>query len=567
MNCVFVAQPFRVVSVAAFALTCLMTGSTAVAQLETRGATKLSNTPYGAVSGDFNRDGKLDLAVAGGVLSVLRGRGDGTFQKPVIIASSTLSLYIAAADFNGDGNLDLVIDGPNNAISVYLGNGDGTFQSPLVSPTSDSPTLLVAGDFNNDHKVDLAIIDPPYISVLLGNGDGTFQAPIDNNSFLGARSMAVGDFNNDHRLDVVVSGSEGGTNSWGLLLGNGDGTLQPAIINYLDYTPGTIAAGDLNHDGNVDVVLGSGFGPSDVAVYLGNGDGTFQSPGSYGPVGGGLVVADLNGDGNLDIVTTGVYLIYGNGDGTFGSPQLFPAGKSPWWMLTGDFNGDHKPDVVLSDTILGEVMLLNTGVVNFSPSTPVSFPTQLVNTTSRAKTVKLTNTGNTALSITSVNASGPFHTSNTCGDSVAAGGGCEIKVAFSPLKTGPQQGLVTIADSASSKPQVIEVSGIGTDINLSPNPMKFGSQKVGTKSAPQQMAITNDSNNEVIFSAIGARTKDFVISGTGNCTNQALAPGGTCYVTVTFTPTKTGTRSATLNVGDDAAGSPQTAALMGTGAN
>jgi len=102
-------------------------------------------------------------------------------------------------------------------------------------------------------------------------------------------------------------------------------------------------------------------------------------------------------------------------------------------MLVGDFNGDGKLDVVMSDNILGEIMMINTGAVNFSPSSAVSFPSRLINTTSGPRAVKLTNTGTTALSISSVKISRQFQSSNDCGNSVAAGASCIISVRF-PLR-------------------------------------------------------------------------------------------------------------------------------------
>jgi hypothetical protein len=536
-----------------------------LAQLETRGITKIPYSPFSVVSADFNRDGKLDIAVSGGALSVLLGNGDGTFQKPVIY-SSQLGIPIAVGDFNGDGKLDLVRGGPGNAVSVFLGNGDGTFQAPLVSPATEAPTFIAVADFNHDHKLDLALIDPPYISVLLGNGDGTFQVPSDNSSFPDYPVwLAVGDFNNDHRPDVAVVGYFGSSTDVGVLLGNGDGTLQPSLTYPLNYPPVSLAAGDFNRDGNLDVAISIKFGG--IAVLLGNGNGSFQPEVDYTLGESDVVAVDFNGDGKLDLVTAGVYLLLGNGDGTFGPAQLFPAGKSLGSMLIGDFNGDHKPDVIISDSILGEIAMLNTGVVNFSPSSPVSFPSQLIDTTSGAKTVKLTNNGATSLSINSIKVSGPFHTTDTCGAAVAAGTSCTISSTFSPVKPGLQQGLITIVDSASSKPQVVEVSGMGTALKLSPPALNFGRQKVHTTSPPQQITVTNESNTTVTFTTIaigGKDSNDF--AETQNCGSQ-LAGGASCMASVTFTPTKLGLRSAVAAFEVVGGANPDSVVLTGTGTN
>src|ERR1022692_1416909 len=538
------------------------------AQFETRATQAIPGEVFGVVAGDFNHDGKLDIAVIGDYLSVLLGNGDGTFQHPVNYTG--LGGWIAVGDFNGDGNLDLATCDATNSVSVFLGNRDGTFQSPKTSMTTGLCRFVVVGDFNGDHKLDVAIIDPPYVSVLLGNGDGTFQAPIDNSSFVGSQSLAVGDFNNDHLLDVAVAGSFGGSANIGVLLGNGNGTLQSSLTYSLSSTPNLVAAGDFNRDGNLDLAVGFEFGG--VAVFLGEGNGSFLPEVDYGTYGGtGEVYAsDFSGDGALDLAVAGApgfSELVNRGDGTFGLAQYFPAGRYAYALGVGDFNGDHKPDVVYLDSTLGVTTLLNTGALSFSPTTPLDFPTaQLVSTTSAPINIKMTNNGTKEVSVRSVNASAQFGATDNCGSTIAGGASCNLSVVFEPTSAGPQSGLVKLADGASSKAQVLEVSGRGTFVALSPNPLKFGDQKVGTQSSPQQFAITNEGSEALTITKIGISgvdPKDFPLSETTNCVNQTLAAGAACNILATFTPKQAGRRVATILVHDTGAGSPEIANVTG----
>ena len=184
----------------------------------------------------------------------------------------------------------------------------------------------------------------------------------------------------------------------------------------------------------------------------------------------GVAAADLNGDGILDLVSSSadvtrgwVAIFLGNGDGTFKKATLYPTADFPWGIAVADFNGDHLVDVTVADEGGAvEDVLLNTGVVSFSPTTEITFKKQKHGTTSPPQTVTLTNTGKSSLKISSMNATGQFGMTTTCKASVAPGASCTIKVTFSPQTQGAKSGTVSINDSASKKPQVIALSGDGT---------------------------------------------------------------------------------------------------------
>jgi hypothetical protein len=253
---------------------------------------------YAIVVGDFNGDNKPDLATANAAnstVSVLLGNGDGTFQTNVDypIANQPDPLRggsIVTADFNGDGALDLAVAGGGH-VCLLLNTGVGTFQAFV--DLGITAQWLVSADFNGDGKADLAIAVGTQVAVLLGNGDGTFQVPMKVNVPGGV--LAAGDFNGDGKADLVVF-----QNGISVLLGNGDGTFQSAV-NYS--TAGQTWAGgvgDFNGDGKTDIAA---LGSAGLSVFINSGDGTFQAGMTYGAGSGtsGLAIADLDGDGKPDI--------------------------------------------------------------------------------------------------------------------------------------------------------------------------------------------------------------------------------------------------------------------------
>src|SRR5208282_2588854 len=208
--------------------------------------------------------------------------------------------------------------------------------------------------------------------------------------------------------------------------------------------------------------------------------------------------------------------------------------------------------------------IVNSGVaVTLSPAS-LSFGDQVLNTTSAAKTVTVTNTGSATLDISSITASANFAVSkNTCGATLGAGKKCKVSVTFTPTELGLLKGSLTFTDNAPNSPQTVTLSGTGIQpVTLVPGSATYGKRKVGTTSKAKTFTLTND-QTETLTRIVIATSGDFTVSAT-TC-GTSLAANEKCRIKVTFTPTETGTRTGELSVSDSASNSPQTASLTGTG--
>ena len=330
---------------------------------------------------DVNGDGKPDLIVTNyfscnicseSSVAVLLGNGDGTFQAAVTYDTGGPGAWsVAVADVNGDGKPDLIVANEGGTVGVLLGNGDGTFQPAVTYPTGNSPYCVAVADVNGDGNPDLLVVNwwDNDVAVLLGNGNGTFRAAVTYGSGGSATdSVAVADVNGDGKPDLLVGNlynaqdeTHGGV---GVLLGNGDGTFQPAV----PYSSGGfqlwgVAVADVNGDGKLDLLTANAVacnscqGDGAVGVLLGNGDGTFQPAVLYDSGGGtamSIAVADVNGDGKPDLAVANyggpvVGVLVGNGDGTFRAPLSYgTGGQYSYSVAAADVNGDGKPDLVVA---------------------------------------------------------------------------------------------------------------------------------------------------------------------------------------------------------------------------
>jgi len=275
-------------------------------------------SPTNIVIGDFNHDGKTDFALefetaaGSGTVGVFLGNGDGTFQGPLNTVVPPGGAALVAGDFNGDGKLDLalltssaegIVDGRNDtkdAVVILPGRGDGTFSSAATYPVGPSADTMVAGDFNGDGKLDLAVVNASggsndassTIGLLLGQGDGTFTAGT-SIALANLESVAVGDFNGDGRVDLAALTNSGVA----ILPGHGDGTFGTPKV-FQASGGNWIVVADLNGDKIPDLLDGASY-------LLGNGDGTFQAPVSFPDPYDYFtppVAVDLNLDGKVDVV-------------------------------------------------------------------------------------------------------------------------------------------------------------------------------------------------------------------------------------------------------------------------
>jgi hypothetical protein len=401
--------------------------------------------PVAIASGDFNGDGFPDRAVVNSgsnTVSILLGTGDGNFQPAVNYSAGGFPTAIVAGDFNHDGHLDLAVADYGEAVgfggvSILLGQGDGTFVAGATYPMGYDPAAIVAGDLDGDGNLDLAVLIsfPPssslYLNILRGGGDGSFKpgtnflagistgtgylavgdftgngsldlvvfpSSVSNtNTYIffndgsgnftsenvcctaGALSVAVADFNNDGKLDIA----EANTNGLTIWLGKGDGTFSLASSPSVGNNPIGLAAGDLNGDGNVDLITANSTDGT-ASVLLGKGDGTFASSATYavGNQPTSLALTDLNGDGKLDVTVVNgadnnVQVLLGGGDGTFrAGTYRVPTG--PFSITSGDFNRDGIPDLAVLNGDGTVTVLLGDGHGGFKALSPfvacTSFP-------------------------------------------------------------------------------------------------------------------------------------------------------------------------------------------------
>ena len=348
--------------------------------------------PISVTNADFNKDGKLDLAVVNvtvNTVSVLLGNGAGGFGTKVDFGTGSRPFSVTTGDFNKDGNPDLAVSNLFDlSVSVLLGNGAGSFAPKVDFNTGGDSRGVTTADFNKDGNLDLAVAtqNSNKVAVLLGNGAGSFAPKVDYAAGTTTFFVTAGDFNKDGNPDLAVANQD--SNNVSVLLGNG---AAGGFATKVDYAAGTgpryVLTADFNNDANLDLAVAN-FDSNNISVLLGNGAGGFAPKVDYAATSHpfSLATADFNRDGNLDLaaannsfsanVSTAVSVLLGNGAGGFAPKADFTAGNNPFSVTAGDFNKDGSPDLAVANLDSNTVSVLinacvlpnNTPVASASPN-------------------------------------------------------------------------------------------------------------------------------------------------------------------------------------------------------
>jgi hypothetical protein len=338
-----------------------------------------TSNPMGLTVGDFNADGKKDLASAEwqNVINIRLGVGDGTFTTGTPISTDpTYARSITSASFNSnsDTRMDLAfIKNGTNTIFIYLANSDGTFTAgtPITPGATSYPINVISADFTGDGKADLAIIKSEYNIVYFYNGTGTGTFTAGPTITLGASqlptSMTAADFTGDGKIDLAMSLDD---TTAVIYKNNGTGASYAltATLTSLGYYLTTTSA-DFNGDGKKDLAIASS-NDNMVSIYLGVGNGTFTA-GTPITIGSpnNVSSADFNADGNADLVIAaggGAFTYFGNGKGIFtANTNSVYSEYGSYDVIPADFNGDGKMDIAISQNSVN-VVLNNISTTNLT---------------------------------------------------------------------------------------------------------------------------------------------------------------------------------------------------------
>lgn len=550
-------------------------------------------TPPGAggliAVGDFNGNGNLDFVTASVLtspgdpvqLSIFLGNGDGTFKAGQTIsftAGTPSTIY--TGDFNRDGKLDVLISA--NGVYEFLGNGDGTFQNPRTLFSSFGDFALA--DVNRDGWPDLvamtdqegnavSLFSIPTITTFLGQPDGSFKStqtyipyldslrtPLLFGLQLGAPppfEAVLGDFNGDGNPDVAVFQVpwQGQTQSFmQVLFGDGDGTFTPSYFSYGLNKPFVPQfAADVDGDGRSDLIELDNFTSSFNVVKSKASAAPVQleilTTPSSGNTGYGRIVLNVPSTADTNILLT-----------CNESAVVLPSVVVPAGSLSQDFQFSIGPGLNQTSVFSIQAQLGSFTATAYDYMSPVVTPVVELNptavlfgdvndaTNSNSEQVTLKNLGSATLQFTSISASSGYSETNNCGTSLASGASCSATVTSQGLLN---LGGLNFGDNAGSGVQQVVLESFARGLQLTPSSLTFA-QPIGSTSAPQTVVLTNQESIPLRINIAAPYPPGQGFSETNTC-GMTLAPRASCNISVTFAPIEAQFQIASVAITDNSA--------------
>ena len=343
-------------------------------------------------AGDFDNDLKLDLVItnpATGSISVFKGNGNGTFMGhvdyPLIVNGPNV---VITGHFNNDAMLDIAVANTGNWLVTILLNSAGTFPSS-TDYAVNQPSSMTVDDFDKDGDEDIAVANNGFSSatLLFGDNTGTFTVSLVTYATGGSTAFFIksGDFNGDTKPDLAIVNNP--NNDVSVFMGNGDGTFNNPVSYLAGWGTNCVAIADFNQDGKSDMAVSDYWG-SDVSILINKNSGSFAAGIDYpaGPIPWAMISADFDKDGDKDIAIThymggggggvdSISILKNNGSGVFSFPVSYFCGADPTDLVSGDFNGDTWPDIAVTRGGFPAPVsvLLNDGSGGFGPPVDYSF--------------------------------------------------------------------------------------------------------------------------------------------------------------------------------------------------
>ncbi len=512
--------------------------------------------------GDYDNDGDIDLStIAGSTLFLYRNNGGGTFTE--VGASAGINNIGGGegsvwGDYDNDGDIDLYIVNAAGSNWLYRNNGDGTFTevgaSAGVRGIAEGRSAAW-GDYDNDGNLDLYVTINGSPNLLYrNNGDGTFTevgASAGVNDSGGGASAAWGDYDNDGDVDLYVGNFSG----VGLLYrNNGDGTFTEVGASAGAASAGrSVAWGDYDNDGDLDIITDN--------LLRNNGDGTFTTGEAYG--GNNVAWGDYDNDGDLDLYTVRIsgsnWLYQNNGNGTFtevGASAGVADTGTQYGVSWGDYDNDGDLDLYLVNWSNPNLLYRNNGNSNRwlqvkligTASNKNGIGAQVTAVTGATHQRRDVDGGSGYLSQPSLPVEFGFGSTTTVDSLIVRWPNGTVQT----LTNVATNQILTVTEPLPSAPEISV-----------PASLSFSTVSVGS-SGQQTLTVSNTGNATL-------NVTDIAISGTDagqfsvSSTSLSVAAGDSQDVTVTFSPTSEGNKAASLSITHDAAGSPSSISLSGTG--